>query len=432
MDVAFFTLGCKVNQLETGALEQYLRERGHTVVPWDAPADAYVVNTCTVTAMSDKKSRQIIRRTRRTHPEALLAVCGCLPQSDTDAVAALCDIDLVTGTGDRAGFAALLEQIHDTRRRGVRVDEAAARRVYEFLPAGRVGERTRALLKVQDGCGNRCAYCIIPSVRGPARSLPAREAVREVKRLASEGFREIVVTGIEISSYGRDRPAEGGLGALTESLCRAAGGARVRLGSLEPNILDEETVARWAALPNLCPHFHVALQSGCDATLRRMGRRYDTAFYARALERLRAAFPGCAVTTDLIVGFPGETGMEFMRTLSFLEACAFAGMHIFPYSRRAGTAAASMAGQIPRAEKECRAALASASAARMGDAYRLSCVGRTLHVLFETESGGVCAGHAENYQRVSVSTAGLRGGLYAVDITGTSDGTLVGKLSGAG
>ncbi|MDR1158086.1 MAG: tRNA (N(6)-L-threonylcarbamoyladenosine(37)-C(2))-methylthiotransferase MtaB [Oscillospiraceae bacterium] len=427
MKVALYTLGCKVNQWETGALAQLLRARGHGVVPWEAPADAYVINTCTVTAVSDQKSRRMIRRTRREHPGALLCVCGCLPQSDPEATLAIADIDLLTGAGDRAGFVDRLEALHIHRIQTVAVDNAARRTQYEQLPGG-VGGRTRALLKVQDGCDNRCTYCVIPSVRGPARSLPLEAAAAEAARLAGEGYRELVITGIEISSYGRDLPAGAGLAPLTEAICRAAPALRVRLGSLEPRTLDAETAARLAALPNLCPHFHVALQSGCDETLRRMGRRYDTAHYTGALARLRAALPGCAVTTDLIVGFPGETEAEFAGTLSFVEARAFSGMHIFPYSRRPGTPAADMPGQVPRAEKRRRAAVAGRLAARMGDAYRAGCVGRTVQVLFETEMDGVCTGHAENYQPVRCAAAGLRGQLRPALVTSVSDGALVGQL----
>lgn len=429
MKVALCTLGCKVNQWETGALTQLLRARGHDVVPWEAPADAYVVNTCTVTAVSDQKSRRMIRRTRREHPGALLCVCGCLPQSDPEAALAVADIDLLTGSGDRAGFVDRLEALYAHRVRTVAVDDAARRTRYEQLPGGGAGGRTRALLKVQDGCDNRCAYCIIPSVRGPARSLPLEAAAAEAARLAGEGYRELVITGIEISSYGRDLPPGAGLPSLVETVCRAAPSLRVRLGSLEPRILDAETTARLAALPNLCPHFHVSLQSGCDETLRRMGRRYDTALCAGAFARLRAALPGCAVTADLIAGFPGETEAEFADTLSFIEACAFSGMHIFPYSRRPGTPAADMPGQLPRSEKRRRAALAGRLAARMGDAYRGGCVGRTVRVLFETEADGVSAGHAENYQLVRCAAAGLRGQLRPVLITAVSDGALVGQLT---
>jgi len=292
-----------------------------------------------------------------------------------------------------------------------------------------VGGRTRALLKVQDGCDNRCAYCVIPQVRGPARSLPRAEAAAEAARLAAEGYREIVLTGIEISSYGRDLPEHEDLAALVETVCRAAPGVRIRLGSLEPRVATEDFMTRLKVCLNLCPHFHLSLQSGCDGTLKRMERRYDTVRFARSLDLLRQAFPDCAVTTDLIVGFPGETEAEFAQTLSFAETCAFAGMHIFPYSRRAGTLADNMPGQITRAVKRDRAAQAAMLAGKMARAYGLSCVGRVFQVLFEEEDAVGARGHAENYRPVCCPGAGaLRGQIRSVLITGIQGKDLTGTL----
>jgi threonylcarbamoyladenosine tRNA methylthiotransferase MtaB len=312
----------------------------------------------------------------------------------------------------------------------VAIDDAARRCLFERLPGGDVGGRTRALLKVQDGCNNHCAYCVIPSVRGPSRSLPLTEAALEAERLSREGYREIVITGIEISSYGRDLTDGSDLCSLLETVSRAAPGVRLRLGSLEPRTLNTETAARLSRIPDLCPSFHLSLQSGCDTVLRRMGRRYDTAGYAQTLDRLRETLPGCAVTTDLIVGFPGETQEEFSTTLAFVSSCHFAGMHIFPYSRRAGTRAAGMPGQIPRAEKQRRAAEALDVAARMAAAYRAGCVGRTAKVLFESEKDGVSAGHAQNNQMVRCKGLGLRGQVLDVLLTGEEDGVLVGLARG--
>ncbi len=429
MRIAFFTLGCKVNQFETGAMERLLAARGHEIVPWEEPADAYVVNTCTVTATSDKKSRQTIRGVRRSHPEAVVAVCGCMGQGDPQAAAAL-GVDLVAGADDRHGFVTLLEATASDRGATVAVTRAETHKEYESLPAGELSGRTRALLKVQDGCENFCTYCIIPHVRGPARSMPLEDARREAARLAAEGYREAVVTGIEISSYGKDLPDGVGLAGLVETVCRAAPGVRIRLGSLEPRTVTEDFAARLSALPNLCPHFHLSLQSGCDATLRRMGRRYDTAQFAQSLAGLRAAWPDCAVTTDLIVGFPGETEDEFLQTLAFVAQCAFAGMHIFPYSRRAGTPAALLPGQVTRAVKKDRAARMAELSGRMTQSYLRGCRGKTLRVLFEEQTQGLAKGHAENYMQVAVTAAdglSLPGEVRDVQIADVRDGLLWGE-----
>ena len=430
MRVAFRTLGCKVNQFETGALERLLITRGHTVTSWANPADAYVINTCTVTAVSDKKSRQAIRGVRRKYPDAVVAVCGCLGQAAPGVLLSL-GADLVAGTGDRLEFINLLEQTvrSDGRPRAVVVD-AAAHKTFERLPAGSSSGRTRALLKVQDGCQNQCAYCVIPQVRGPERSLPPEEAAGEAARLAAEGYREIVITGIEISSYGCDLECDIDLIGLVERVCRAARGARVRLGSLAPSAVTRAFAERLPSLPNLCPHFHLSLQSGCDDTLARMRRRYDTARYFEVLSLLRGAFPDCAVTTDLIVGFPGETEEEFAQSLLFAERCAFADMHVFPYSRRAGTPAASFSCQISRADKKIRAARADKLAAQMAQTFARRCVGRVFEVLFEEEVEDGGRGHAENYRVVTCAHtdgAALRGRIRPVRVTGVRN---VRELSG--
>ena len=278
MRVAIYTLGCKVNQYETQAMEAELTGRGHALVPFDGAADAYVINTCTVTAVSDKKSRQMIRQARKRSPHAVVAVCGCYAQTDPEAVEAL-GVDLVMGTADRMGFLDALEALSpDGGHPVVRVDDALRRRQYEHLPAGGLEGRTRAMLKVEDGCVNFCTYCIIPYARGPIRSLPLEEAACEAKRLAGAGYRELVLTGIEISSWGHDLKNGQGLIDLVEAVCAAAPECRVRLGSLEPRTVTEDFCRRAAALPNLCPHFHLSMQSGCDATLKRMNRNTPVLF----------------------------------------------------------------------------------------------------------------------------------------------------------
>ena len=403
MRIAFYTLGCKVNQYETQALEQLCAQRGHTLVPFEGEADAYVVNTCTVTAVSDKKSRQVIRRCRKTAPEALVAVCGCYPQTHPGDVERL-GVDLIAGTGDRTGFVQLLEEAWDARRPISALDDPFQRRVFEPLPAGGLEGRTRAMLKVEDGCVNFCSYCIIPYARGRVRSLPLEQAGEQAARLAAEGYRELVLTGIEISSWGQDLGGGASLIDLVEGVCAAAPDCRVRLGSLEPRTVTEEFCRRAAALPNLCPHFHLSMQSGCDTVLKRMNRKYDTARFSQSVELLRQHFDRPGITTDLIAGFPGETEEEFQQTLAFLRRCAFSAMHIFPYSRRPGTPAAAMPGQVPNAEKEERAHRAAAAAAEMERAYLEQWVGETLPVLFEEERDGLWRGYTTRYTEVRVAS----------------------------
>ena len=426
MKVAIYTLGCKVNQYETQAMEQSLRSRGHEIVDFSDAADAYVVNTCSVTAVSDQKSRQIIHRAKKQHPEAVVAVCGCYSQTHAEEVGRL-EVDLIAGTGDRTGFLDLLEQAVGEKRHIEAIDQSFERRVFEVLPAGGMASRTRAMLKVEDGCVNFCTYCIIPYARGPVRSAPLETAVTQAAQLAAEGYREIVLTGIEISSWGRDLKNGKSLIDLLEAICAAVPGVRVRLGSLEPRTITEEFCRRAAALPNLCPQFHLSMQSGCDATLKRMNRKYDTARFYESVELLNQFFDRPAVTTDLITGFPGETEEEFARTLDFIRRCGFAQMHIFPYSVRPGTPAAKMR-QNPKAVKEERAHRAAAVAAEMHRAYLEGCVGRVYPVLFEQPKNGRFSGHAPNYMEVLADGENLHNIVQNVQIIGIDGDALLGEL----
>ena len=427
MLAAIYTLGCKVNQYETQAMEQELVRRGHTLVPFDEKADVYIVNTCSVTAVSDKKSRQMLRRCRKLNPEAVVAACGCYVQTHPEEAASL-DIDLVAGTGDRMAFLELLEQV-SREKQVTLLDDALKRRTFEVLPAGGMAERTRAMLKVEDGCVNFCTYCIIPYARGPVRSLPKAEAVSQTEQLRQEGYRELVLTGIEISSWGHDLKNGETLIDLLEAVSAAAGDMRLRLGSLEPRTITEDFCRRAAALPNLCPHFHLSLQSGCDDTLKRMNRKYDTARFRQSVTLLNTYFDRPAVTTDLICGFPEETEDEFAQTLAFIRDCGFAAMHIFPYSRRPGTPAAKMPGQVPNAIKEDRAHRAAEIAQNMEYAYLDSFVGQTVPVLFEEERDGVWLGHTTRYCQVGVtSMESLHNQLRQVRLTGREGSQLTGEL----
>lgn len=426
MKIAIYTLGCKVNQYETQAMEQELRRRGHEIVAFTDTADAYVVNTCSVTTVSDQKSRQMLSRARRAHPDAVVAVCGCYPQTHVEDVRKL-DVDLIAGTGDRMGFLDLLEQEAETRRPMEAVDRAFDRRAFEVLPAGGLGGRTRAMLKVEDGCVNFCSYCIIPYARGPIRSLPLETAAERVRELADTGYREIVLTGIEISSWGMDFKNGRSLIDLIEALSAAAPGLRLRLGSLEPRTVTEDFCRRAAALEGLCPQFHLSMQSGCDATLNRMNRKYDTARYLESVELLNRHFDRPAVTTDMIVGFPGETEEEFSASLGFIRKCGFAQMHIFPYSIRPGTPAAEME-QVAKAVKEERARRAAAVAGKMRGAYLAGCVGQVYPVLYEQPKDGKFSGHAPNYMEVLVEREGLHNRVLPTKITGVEGLALLGEL----
>lgn len=426
MKVAFYTLGCKMNQYETQAMEQLLRQRGHQVVDFSGEADAYVVNTCSVTAVSDQKSRKVLHRVRREHPGALLAVCGCYPQTHQEDMAAL-DVDLISGTGDRAGFLDLLEEAARERRLIESIDRSFDRRTFEVLPAGGGENRTRAMLKVEDGCVNFCSYCIIPYARGPVRSAPLDVVVEQARALAAQGYREIVITGIEISSWGQDLKCGMSLIDLLEAVAAAVGDVRLRLGSLEPRTVTEEFCRRAAAIPTLCPQFHLSMQSGCDATLKRMNRKYDTARYLQSVELLNCHFHRPAVTTDMIVGFPGETEEEFSTTLDFIRKCGFAQMHLFPYSIRPGTPAAKME-QVSAQVKEERARRAAEVAAQMHRDYLEGCVGEVYPVLFEQPKDGRYAGHAPNYMEVLAEGEDLHNEVRSVRITGTDGRVLFGTI----
>ena len=427
MKFAFYTLGCKTNQYETQAMERLLTDRGHTIGSFEEDCDGYVINTCSVTAVADKKTRASIRRARREHRNAIIAGWGCYSQHDAEAVRQL-EVDLIGGSGGRQEFVELLLEETAARQHRENLDNALRRRDFEILPAGGLEERTRAMLKVQDGCVNFCTYCIIPYTRGPIRSAPLDVAVAQAKELAQRGYREIVVTGIEIASWGADLPGKPPVTDLIEEVCRAVPNLRVRLGSLEPRIVTEDFCTRLKALPNLCPQFHLSMQSGCDAVLQRMKRKYDTARYLESVEMLRAFFPGCAVTTDMIVAFPGETEEEFAQSLAFIRRCAFADMHIFPYSRRPGTPADKMPGQHDNATKEARSRAAIAVAEEMSKAYRQSLVGTVQEVLFEERDGQYYTGHAPNYVKIYAEGENLHNQIKKVMVLGLHKEGILGKV----
>ena len=417
MKIAFYTLGCKTNQYETQAMERILTDLGHSIGSFSEKCDGYIINTCSVTAVADKKNRAVIRRCRRENPDAILGVCGCYCQHAPEAVREL-GIDVLGGSGNRQEFLEDFLKALSTRQHQEHLDNALSRRSFEILPAGGLEERTRAMLKVQDGCVNFCSYCIIPYTRGPVRSAPLELAVEQAKELAQRGYREIVLTGIEIASWGADLPGKPPVVELIAAICAAVPDLRIRLGSLEPRIVTEDFCLRLKAFPNLCPQFHLSMQSGCDTVLQRMRRKYDTARYLESVELLKAHFPGCAITTDMIVAFPGESEAEFQESLGFIRRCGFADMHIFPYSRRPGTPADKMPGQLGNAVKEERSRAAMAVAEEMNRDYRQSLVGTVQEVLFEEKAGPFYTGHGRNYIRVYAPGEDLHNVIAKVTITG--------------
>lgn len=417
MRAAFYTLGCKVNQYESQAMEELFRRRGYEIVPPSQEAELYIVNSCTVTSSGDKKTRQIVRRLRREHPLAVVALTGCLPQTDPRAAEELPEADLVLGTRERRTVVEAVEEYLARRQRLVRVLPHEAGEPFEPLEALGDDGHTRAFLKIQDGCTQFCAYCIIPFARGPLRSRELAALREEVAGLAAAGYREVVLTGINLSLYGRELGLR--LPDAVEAAASVPGIDRVRIGSLEPELLTDEDIARLAAVPQLCGQFHLSLQSGCDATLARMNRHYTAARYREIAGALREKFPGCAITTDVITGFPGETPEEFAETCRFVREMGFAMVHIFPYSERRGTAASSMPDAVPMEERRRRAAaLAEITAGSAQDFYQAQ-VGTVQMLLVEKKrEPDWIRGYTPNYTPVRVRcTDDRRGELLPVRIT---------------
>jgi len=409
-------------------MEQLLTAMGHQIGSFQDVCDCYVINTCSVTAVADKKNRAVIRRCRKGAPQAVIGVCGCYSQHAPQALEAL-QVDVIGGSSRREAFLqAMLQTAQDRQHRQV-LDEALRRKHFETLPAGGLEGRTRAMLKVQDGCVNFCTYCIIPYTRGPVRSAPVELAVEQAKLLMQQGYREIVITGIEIASWGVDLPGKPGPETLITAVAQAVPQLRIRLGSLEPRIVTEDFCRAMAALPNLCPQFHLSMQSGSDTVLQRMKRKYDTARYYESVRLLKQHFPGCAITTDMIVAFPGETEQELEESLQFIQRCGFADMHIFPYSRRPGTPADKMPGQHPNAVKEERSRRATQVAGEMSRQYRQGLIGTVQQVLFEEPEGQYYTGHAPNYVKVYVPGEDLHNQILPVKITGLKDDGVVGTLT---
>lgn len=396
--VAFHTLGCKVNQYDSQAMLELFEQAGYQPGDFDQPCDVYVINTCTVTGTGDKKSMQAVRRARRLNPAADIIVCGCMAQRDGEKLLADTDARLILGTARRAEIVTLLEQAQREHTRLCAVTDVR-RAAFEPLLITHQEGRTRATLKIQEGCDRFCTYCIIPYVRGGIRSRSVQDVRDEAARLAQVGYREIVLTGIHLTSYGRDLKNGDTLLSVIRAVHDIAGVERIRLGSLEPVIATADFARALGEMPKLCPQFHLALQSGCDSVLRRMRRRYDTAAFRESAQALRAVFPDCALTTDVMSGFPGETDAEHRQSLDFCREMRFARMHVFPYSEREGTAAATMPDPVPRHIREERARELIALGADMAEDYRRAQLGTVRRVLFEQCAEGVSVGYTPEYMR---------------------------------
>ena len=415
---ALHNLGCKVNAYETEAMQQQLEERGYEIVPFDQKADVYIINTCSVTNIADRKSRQMLHRAKKLNPEAVVVAAGCYVQVASDALKEDDSVDIIVGNNNKARLADILEEYMKDRQGdedGYVLDIARAWE-YEELHVSRLGEHTRAFIKVQDGCNQFCSYCIIPYARGRVRSRKPEDVEAEVKGLVARGYREVVLTGIHLSSYGTEHmegsPVKGGdwdsgpLWDLIERIHRVEGLERIRLGSLEPRIITREFAEKLAGLPEFCPHFHLSLQSGCDATLKRMNRHYTTEDYLRRCGILREIFDHPAITTDVIAGFPGETEEEFEETRRFLETVRFYEMHVFKYSKRQGTRAAVMEDQVSEQVKARRSDVLLELEKTMSREYRERFAGSRVSVLFEeaAEIGGkwYMMGHTPQYVKAAL------------------------------
>lgn len=427
MVVAFHTSGCKVNQYETQAMRRQLELAGYETVefiPEETHADVLVINSCTVTGESDRKLRQFLRRCRRDLPEAVIVLCGCMSQAYPETAFALPEVDIVLGNAVRSDLLPKLEEYFISKQRICCVPEHSS--TYEPLEINTFQGRTRAFVKIQDGCNRFCSYCIIPYARGRVRSRRPEDITAELTRLAANGYKEIVLVGINLTAYGQDCNLT--IADAVDAACAVDGIERVRLGSLEPDFITDEIIARLKAQPKLCPQFHLALQSGCDATLKRMNRHYTTEEYADLCVRLRHFFPDCAITTDVMVGFPGETEEEFENTCRFVETINFAQAHVFAYSRRAGTRADRFLDQIDNAEKRRRSKQMQTICNKSASSYAANYIGKTVSVLLETPyPDGVMDGHTDTYLTVMVKTNQSEGTLLPVKITSCKGSILYGE-----
>lgn len=419
--VKFYTLGCKVNLYETETLKSMFEKEGY--LPVDSEnADIIVINTCTVTSTGDKKSRQLIRRAKRENPGSIVAVVGCYAQVAPDEVSKIPEADIIAGTADKFKILDYIKQYDGFQINAVNNEISVHYDdMFSFSQS-----RTRAMLKIQDGCENYCSYCIIPYARGPIRSRPCESVAKEAKILAEKGFTEVVLVGIHLSSYGRD--INSSLTEAVRTINEVEGIKRIRLGSLEPLSVDRKFARELSGIAKVCPSFHVSMQSGCDETLRRMNRKYTSEQYLQSLENLREFFPGCAVSTDVMVGFPGESDYEFEKTLKTISKARFASLHVFQYSRRKGTPAADMKNQVSEDIKALRSQKVIALGEKLKEQYCKDYINQIKEVLFEDKTGNFYEGFTENYIRVRAVGSNLKGQYKNVEILEYKDGYCVGEI----
>ncbi len=429
MKCFFITLGCKVNQYESQAALELLEKNGYQIAEKEAEAEVVLINSCTVTSTSDQKVRQTLHRARRKHPNAVIVLTGCLPQAFPDCAGQLPEADVITGNARRAMLPALIQRYLSTRQQVVDIPAHGEKAPFEPMQVAGLHEKTRAFVKIEDGCNRFCSYCIIPTARGRVRSKPLAQLIKELTGFAKAGYQEAVLVGINLPAYGQELGLE--LCDAVEAACQVEGLERIRLGSLEPDRLHDGVIQRLAAQPKLCPQFHLSLQSGCNKTLRAMNRHYTAEEYRELVEKLRGSIPHTAITTDIMVGFPGESEEDFQASLAFVREIGFAKAHVFAYSRRPGTVAAGMSGQIPQREKERRSRLMLQAAGETRRAFLNAQTGLCHPVLLETASGGFAEGYTANYTPVRINFAGpLQERLCMVRITGNDGDVCFGELAG--
>ncbi len=423
--VAFYTLGCKVNQYESEAVSSIFSKNGYEVVPFDQSADIYIINTCTVTNLSDRKSRQAIRKAKKTNPDSIVTVMGCYAQTSSEEILKIPGVSLVIGTKDRNSILDYIKRLEEGECRINAVDNIMTSRSFEELKVNTYKERTRAYLKIQEGCSQFCSYCIIPYARGPIRSRKPEDIIGEVRELSQNGYTEIVLTGIHLASYGKDLKTTDLLDII-KKLNEIEGIQRIRLGSIEPTTITEDFVLAAAEMPKLCPHYHLSLQSGCDATLRAMNRKYTAEEYNKSVELLKKHIPDVAITTDIMVGFPGETEEDFLSSMDFADKIGFSKIHVFKYSPRKGTPAAESSDQITPEIKEARSEKMLALSDRLEEQYLGRFIDREMDVLYEqalVDKKGYIEGLTSNYIRVAAEGT--------EDMTGKIVKTKLLKISGS-
>ena len=426
LKIAFFTLGCKVNQYETEAMRRLFEARGFVSVSTEDNPDVFLLNSCTVTAESDRKTRQTLRHFKKRYPNAVIVLCGCMAQAFPKSAEALAEADVIFGNTDHSKVPDLVEKFISDRKRIVAVETHETGEPYKTPNICGFNERTRAYMKIEDGCNRFCSYCAIPYARGRVRSKSIEEIRKEAKILGENGYSEVVLVGINLSAYRFD---DCDICDAVKAVAEVPEISRVRLGSLEPDHITDEMLDKLVGVKKFCPHFHLSLQSGCDETLKRMNRHYDSAFYFDLISRIRKKIPDSAFTTDIMVGFVGETEEEFKKSLGFVEKCKFSKCHVFSYSKREGTAAAKLTGHIENSVKQRRSAEMIALAEKTQQEFLESQLGSVYEVIFETLKDGYIEGYTKNYLRVRVKTDKvLTGETHSVKLLKVENDYLLGKI----